>query len=92
MHKYIVELLGTLFLSFIVFSTGNFLAIGLALSVAAYFGGAISGGAFNPAIAICLLISKKLSSMDIIPYIIAEIIGAVIGYYLGTMAKKIITK
>jgi aquaporin Z len=91
MQKYIVELLGTLLVSFSVFSTGNFIAIGLASSVAAYLGGSISGGAFNPAITICLLISKKISSMDIIPYIIVEIIGAVIGFYLGNMAKKYFT-
>jgi hypothetical protein len=33
MKKYIVEFLGTLFLTFIVLTTGNYLAIGAALSM-----------------------------------------------------------
>ena len=55
LHKYIVEFLGTLFLVFVIFSTGNYLAIGAALAVAVLLGGAISGGAFNPAVAIALM-------------------------------------
>ena len=55
LHKYIVEFLGTLFLVFVIFATGNYLAIGAALAVAVLLGGAISGGAFNPAVAIALM-------------------------------------
>lgn len=82
MNKYLVEFLGTAFLSFVVFATGNYLAIGAALAIAALLGGPISGGAFNPAIAIALLAAGKLSRNDLIPYIIAQIIGALLGFYL----------
>ena len=50
MNKYFVEFLGTLFLVFVIFATGNYLAIGAALAVAILLGSAISGGAFNPAV------------------------------------------
>ena len=33
MNKYLVEFLGTLFLVFVIFATGNYLAIGAALAI-----------------------------------------------------------
>jgi aquaporin Z len=82
MNKYLVEFLGTALLSFVVFATGNYLAIGAALAIAALLGGPISGGAFNPAIAVALLAAGKLPRNDLIPYIVAQIIGALVGFYL----------
>jgi aquaporin Z len=75
MNKYIVEFLGTLFLVFIVLTTGNYLAIGAALAVAILIGGSISGGSFNPAVTLALFASGKLASGDVIPYIVAELAG-----------------
>ena len=82
MQKYIVEFLGTLFLMFIILYTGNYLAIGIALAIAVFLGGAISGGAFNPAVTLGLLAARKLSTNDVLPYIIAQIIGAITAVYL----------
>lgn len=80
LHKYIVEFLGTLLLTFIVLATNNYLAIGAALALAVLFGGPISGGAFNPAVALALLSSGKINNNDIIPYIIAEILGGLTAF------------
>ena len=82
MNKYIVEFLGTMFLMFVIFVTGNWIAIGAALAIAVYVGGAISGGAFNPAVAIALYAAGKLSKSDLIPYIIVQILGALAAFYL----------
>uniref|UniRef100_A0A6C0I676 Major intrinsic protein n=1 Tax=viral metagenome TaxID=1070528 RepID=A0A6C0I676_9ZZZZ len=83
MNKYIVEFLGTLFLVFVIFATGNYLAIGAALAVAVLLGGAISGEcAYNPAVAIALMYAGKLSRSDLIPYIVAQVAGALAGYEL----------
>jgi aquaporin Z len=81
-QKYLVEFFGTALLSFVVLATGNYLAIGTALAIAILLGGRMSGGAFNPAVAITLLASGKLSNSDIVPYIIAEILGALAGLKL----------
>lgn len=81
-QKYLVELLGTMFLSFIIFSTGNYLAIGAALSIAVLIGGVISGGAFNPAIAIAMFYAGKLTANELIPYVVAEVIGGLAGFEL----------
>ena len=82
MQKYLVEFLGTMFLMFVIFATGNWAAIGAALAIAALLGGAISGGAFNPAVAIGLYSAGKLAQSDLIPYIIVEILGALAGLYV----------
>jgi aquaporin Z len=88
MNKYLVEFLGTLFLVFVILATGNYLAIGAALAIAVLLGGAISGGAFNPAVAIVLLVSGKISSKDIIPYVVAEIAGALAAFQLVKLVLK----
>jgi glycerol uptake facilitator-like aquaporin len=88
LHKYIVEFLGTLFLVFVIFATGNYLAIGAALAVAVLLGGAISGGAFNPAVAIALMHAGRLARADLIPYIVAQVAGGLAGYELFKMVHK----
>ena len=88
MLKIVVEFLGTMFLSFIIFSTGNYLAIGVALAIAVLLGGPISGGAYNPAVAIALFYAKKIQVVDLVPYIIAEIAGGVAGYEMFKFANR----
>ena len=79
-HKYLVEFLGTMFLMFIILTTGNYLAIGAALAVIALLGGPVSGGSYNPAVTLALYHSGKLMKSDIVPYIIVEILGALAGF------------
>lgn len=81
MNKYLVEFLGTMFLMFVIFATGHWVAIGAALAIAVLLGGAISGGAFNPAVAISLYASDRLPKSDLLPYIIVEILGALAAFY-----------
>ena len=88
LHKYLVEFLGTMFLIFVIFATGNYLAIGAALAVAVLLGGAISGGAFNPAVAIALMYAGKLSRSDLIPYIVAQVAGGLAGYEAFKLVMK----
>ena len=85
MNRYLVEFLGTLFFVFIIFATGNYLAIGAALALAIMLGGAISGGAFNPAVAIAMMYAGKIPRSDLIPYILAQIAGGLAGFELFRM-------
>jgi aquaporin Z len=85
MNKYLVEFLGTLFLVFVIFATGNYLAIGAALAIGVFLGGAISGGAFNPAVTIAFMIAGKIPRSDLIPYIVAQIAGGLAGFELFKM-------
>jgi aquaporin Z len=88
MKKYIVEFLGTMFIAFIVLTTGNYLAIGAAVAVACLVGGGISGGAFNPAVTLAYLAAGKISTKDVIPYILAQIAGALIAFELIKLVYK----
>jgi len=85
--KYITEFLGTLFLVFIILSTGNWLAIGAALAIGCYLGGPISGGAYNPAVALSYLALNKIDTTEIVPYIVFEILGAMVAYLLYKYIK-----
>lgn len=82
MNKLLVEFLGTMFLMFVIFTTGNWLAIGAALSVAIFLGGGISGGAYNPAVTIALYAANKLPKTDLLPYIIVQILGSLLAFYV----------
>jgi aquaporin Z len=81
MNKYLVEFLGTMLLSYVIFATGNWLAIGSTLAIIVMIGGPVSGGAFNPAIAISLYAADKLPKSDVLPYVVAQILGALAAFY-----------
>jgi aquaporin Z len=88
MNKYIVEFLGTMFLVFVIFATGNYLAIGAALAVGIMLGGPISGAAYNPAVSIAMMYAGKMPRADLIPYIVAQIAGALAGFQAFKMAMN----
>lgn len=54
------------------------LAIGLALAVLVYSTGHISGAHLNPAVSVGVFIRGGLSVVDLIAYIVAQLIGAVL--------------
>jgi len=76
----VVEFLGTMLLVYVILATGNWVAIGCALAVGILLGASISGAAYNPAVAISFYASGKISEGDLLPYIIAEILGALAAY------------
>ena len=76
LNKYLVEFLGTLFFVYIILATGNAIAIGAAMAIIVMVGGHISGGYFNPAVSIAMVAAGKLSSSDLLPYILAQVAGA----------------
>lgn len=58
---------------------GISLAFGLAVVAMAYTIGGISGCHINPAITIAMLVAGKINSKDAAGYIIAQLVGAVVG-------------
>lgn len=74
-----MEFIGTFFLVAAVVSTGNPLAIGMMLASMVYIGGHISGGHYNPAVTLSLLVRKKISFPDTIRYWVVQFLGALFG-------------
>ncbi len=54
-------------------------AFGLTVLTMAYAVGHISGGHFNPAVTIGLWMGGRFDAKDIFPYIIAQVIGGIVG-------------
>ena len=90
MNKYIAEFIGTFFLVLTVGCTGIGagagviapLAIGAALMVMVFAGGHISGGHYNPAVTLGVLIRGKVKPADVVPYWIAQFIAAAVAALL----------
>lgn len=89
MKKFIAEVIGTFMLVFIgtgsvVFGgdtighVGIALAFGLSIVAAAFSIGTVSGAHLNPAVSIAMFINKRLSSKDLINYIVAQVLGAIL--------------
>lgn len=56
---------------------GVALAFGLTVVTMAYAVGGISGGHFNPAVSVGLLVAGRFETRDLIPYVVAQLVGAV---------------
>jgi aquaporin Z len=61
---------------------GVSLAFGLTVVTMAYAVGHISGGHFNPAVTLGLLAGGRVKGGDVIPYIVAQVVGAVLAAWL----------
>lgn len=96
MKKYIAEALGTFALVFCgtgaiiinEFSSGTVshqgvaITFGLIVMAMIYSFGKISGAHINPAVSIAFSVTKLFKKKDLIPYIIAQLIGAIIASLL----------
>lgn len=58
---------------------GVALAFGLTVLSGAYALGAVSGAHFNPAITLGVAVAKRMAWRDVLPYVAAQVVGAVIG-------------
>jgi aquaporin Z len=52
------------------------LAFGLGLMAAIYAFGHVSGGHFNPAVTLAMVVSKRTTVKDAVPYVVCQVIGA----------------
>ena len=62
------------------------LAIGAALMAVVYMGGHVSGGHYNPAVSLAVLIRGKMTAGDLLPYWVAQVLGALTGCFLASLA------
>ena len=85
MNKYLTEFIGTFFLvatiGFTVIQPGGAgdlapLAIGSVLMVMIFAGGHVSGAHYNPAVTLAVFMRGKCPASDVVPYMLAQVIGA----------------
>ena len=88
MNAYLVEFLGTMFFLYVILATGNAIAIGAALAVAILVGGPISGGMFNPAVAVMMTVAGKLERNKLVPYVLAEVAGGLVALEVFKLVHK----
>ena len=99
--KVVAELLGTFlfftigYLSVAAFSASSVpvpgllvvpFSFGLGLLAAIFAFGHISGGHFNPAVTVAMVLDKRTTPIDAVGYIVAQILGAILAGLLVTVA------
>jgi aquaporin Z len=84
MRNYLTEFIGTFFLVLTVGLTVVNevslapLAIGASLMVMVYMGGHVSGGHYNPAVSLAVLMNGKMSSVgEFVAYVVSQLAGAI---------------
>jgi len=83
--SYLVEFIGTLIFMYVIITTGSAIPIGITLAAMIFFGGKISGGAFNPAVSVMLFLKKSISFSSFLIYLIVQFMAAYFAYLLSTM-------
>jgi aquaporin Z len=82
-RKLTVEFIGTFFLMLTIGTAGASagalapLAIGSGLMVMVFAGGHVSGAHYNPAVSTAVLARGKMALRDYVPYIVAQVAGAI---------------
>ena len=83
----LVEFIGTLVFLFVILATGHFAAIGAILALVIYLGGPVSGGNFNPAVTVMMVVAKKQKMNTLLPYIVAQLAGGILALGLFKYIK-----
>ncbi len=91
MNKYIAEFIGSFFLVLSIIMGSNNgtaalapLAIGATLTVMVYAGEHISGAHYNPAVTLGLMMRGKMDRADVLPYMLAQLIGAIVAAFMAS--------
>ena len=95
MRKYVTEFIGTFFLVFTIVVTVLSgaalapLAIGVVLAAMVFAGGHISGAHYNPAVTLAVWLRGKLPTRDVLPYMLAQVIGSVMAAGIGRLVVDV---
>ena len=92
MIKPLVEFIGSFIFFSVILSQGQAIPIGLALAAVIYFGGAISGGHFNPGVSLMMLIKGTITSPEFLQFILVQGLAAVAAVYFAKWAATAVPK
>ena len=98
-NRLLVEFIGTFIFLGVIMATLKdgaiaALEVGLALAAVIFFGGKISGGHFNPAVSIMMLLRRQpdYGAVECVSYIIAQILGGICAYFFITRSLALKNK
>lgn len=83
MEKLFVEFIGTFIFLSVILSQSQAIPIALTLAAMIYFGGAISGGNFNPAVSFLQYLGGKFDGTQLTSYVIAQLLGATLAFHFN---------
>jgi len=75
MLNYLAEFLGTAVFFYVILATGNAILIGITLAIVILFIQKLSGGMVNSTLTIILAVEGKVPPMEVLPYIVAQLLG-----------------
>ena len=87
----LVEFLGSaVFMAVIVNSSGDAVAVGVALAAMVMFGGAISGGHFNPAVSLLMFMKGNINQTKLFSYVAVQLLAsfAVLHFLKAAKGRK----
>jgi glycerol uptake facilitator-like aquaporin len=87
MQQYLVEFIGSILVVYVILATGNPLAIGATIALFLLMTTNISGGYLNPAVSITMAAAGRLSTNDLVPYCLAQILGGLVALELYKRVK-----
>jgi aquaporin Z len=86
--KFVMEFMGTFVFLSVILGVGEPIPIALALLVAIYFGGAVSGGHFNPAVSFMMWMNNKVDTNTAVAYAGSQLAGAAAAWWFFTHVVK----
>ena len=85
---YFAEYIGAFFFVLAIFaSSGNPLIIGGALALTIFLIGERSGGHVNPAVSLAMYMNGTLKGVNLVLYILAQLLGGVSAFYAYRLTK-----
>jgi glycerol uptake facilitator-like aquaporin len=87
--QFVAEFIGTFILILAILATGEAIPIGIALALAVFLFGGVSGAHLNPAVTITKMTSKSMDINTGASYIVAQVLGGICAYLVH---KRILSK
>jgi len=79
---FVAEFIGTFILVIAILATGNPVYIAAAFLGAITIASSISGGHINPVVSLAMLMNGSIKLNQLITYIPAQALGAIVAYYI----------
>ena len=81
-RAYLAEFLAALLVVYVILETGNSLAIGATYALVRILATPLSGGHVNPMVSIALASGDYFPYVEVVPYVIAQILGAILAVHI----------